>query len=264
MDIGGRIRTGKSRLVTNTDNGNSAAMMRGSKVSETVARKILEDIIARDLQPGTRLPAEAQMLEDFGVGRASLREALRILEVHGLIRVKPGPRGGPILADVRSDDFGRTATFFFHAKRATFHDLLEARLVFEPVMARLAAERATEQLRQRLSANIEEASKLLEDSGPSWGRTSGEFHGLIAGMTGNPVLDLLGSSLNDIHTARVRPIFPEGGRKSVLNVHKKIAAAIIDGDGDRAEHLSRRHIQELVKSLEELNPAIGAEPLDWR
>lgn len=250
--------------MTNPGNGNSIGITRGSKVSETIARQILEDIIERDLKPGTHLPPEAQMLEDFQVGRASLREALRILEVHGLIRVKPGPGGGPILADVRSDDFGRTATFFFHAKRATFQDLLEARLVFEPVMARLAAERSTDEMRQRLSANIEEASGLLEDSGPRWGRASGEFHGLIAGMTGNPVLDLLGSSLNDIHTARVRPIFPEGGRTGVLNVHSKIATAIIEGNGDRAEHLSRRHIQELIKSLEELNPSMGSELLDWR
>jgi GntR family transcriptional regulator, transcriptional repressor for pyruvate dehydrogenase complex len=237
---------------------------RGSKVSETIARQILEDITARNLQPGTRLPAEAQMLEDFGIGRASLREALRILEVHGLIRVKPGPGGGPILAEVRSDDFGRAATFFFHAKRSTFNDLLDARLVLEPIMARLAAERTTDDMRERLRENLEEASQLLDDTGPRWGRASGEFHGLIAGMTGNPILDLIGSSLNDIHTARVRPIFPEGGRTGVLEVHQKIADAISDGDADRAEHLSRRHIEELINSLEELNPSMGSELLDWR
>jgi GntR family transcriptional regulator, transcriptional repressor for pyruvate dehydrogenase complex len=236
---------------------------RNSKVSEEIARQILEDIVARDLPPGTMLPPEAQMLETFGVARGSLREALRILEVHGLIRVRPGPGGGPMLADVQSADFGRTSTFFYHVHRAKFRDLLEARLVLEPLMSRLAAERMTAANRARLEANLEASAKLLDDSGPEWGRLSGEFHGLVAGMTGNPVLDLMGSSLNDIHTARVRPIFPEGGRPAVLEVHTKIAQALIDGKADRAEHLSRRHIEELIKRLEQLNSSLADELIGW-
>ncbi|HEU5152881.1 MAG TPA: FCD domain-containing protein [Iamia sp.] len=236
---------------------------RAEKISETIARQVLEDIVARDLQPGTMLPSEALMLETYGVGRASFREAMRILEVHGLIRVRPGPGGGPMLADVQSRDFGRTATFFFHAKRAEFKDLLEARLVMEPIMARMAAERGTAESKDRLAANIEEAGQLLDDPGPRWGQLSGEFHGLLNGMTGNPVLDLIGSSLNDIHTERVRPIFPVGGRRGVLKVHAKLADAVVASDGDRAEHLARRHIQELIKRLNELNPSMAHELIDW-
>jgi len=108
-----------------------------------------------------------------------------------------------------------------------------------------------------------EAEQLLDDPGPRWGQVSNEFHSMVGGLTGNPVLDLVGSSLNDIHADRVRPIFPVGSRAGVLRVHKKIADAIISGDADQAEHLSRRHIQELIKRLKELNPNMLDELIDW-
>ena len=112
---------------------------RSGKISETIARDILDDIVVRKLPPGTMLASEAVMLDRYGVGRASLREALRILEIHGLIKIKPGPRGGPVVAEVTSSDLGRSATFYFHAVGATFADLLGARLAIEPLMAGLAA-----------------------------------------------------------------------------------------------------------------------------
>ncbi|HJQ65972.1 MAG TPA: GntR family transcriptional regulator, partial [Gemmatimonadales bacterium] len=101
---------------------------RTDKLSERVARDILGDIVARRLEPGTTLAAEASMLERYGVGRSSLREALRILETHGLIKIKPGPGGGPVVAAVNSKDFGRMASLYFHAIGANFLDLLRARL----------------------------------------------------------------------------------------------------------------------------------------
>src|SRR4051812_2370456 len=104
---------------------------RSDKVSEKIARRILRDIVARSIQPGTKLPPEALMLQRYDVGRASLREGLRILEVYGLIWIKPGPGGGPVVADVSSLDFGRGASFFYHAVSATLHDLVESRVFVE-------------------------------------------------------------------------------------------------------------------------------------
>jgi GntR family transcriptional repressor for pyruvate dehydrogenase complex len=65
------------------------------KTSERVAAAIVSEIVSRGLGAGDRSPNEATMLERFQVGRASLREALRILEVHGLISLRSGPGGGP-------------------------------------------------------------------------------------------------------------------------------------------------------------------------
>jgi GntR family transcriptional regulator, transcriptional repressor for pyruvate dehydrogenase complex len=89
----------------------SVAARRADKVSEVVARAIVHDIVTGGLEQGATLPSEAVMLSRFGVGRASLREALRILEVHGLITIKPGPGGGPIVAAPTSRSFGRIASW---------------------------------------------------------------------------------------------------------------------------------------------------------
>jgi len=71
---------------------------RTEKVAESIARQIMQDIRRQKLEPGSMLPAESAMLERFGVGRGSLREALRILEINGLVVLKPGPKGGPVVA----------------------------------------------------------------------------------------------------------------------------------------------------------------------
>ena len=110
------------------------------KVAEVVARQILHDIVDRELEPGAKLPSEVEMAETHGVARGSLREALRILEIHGLITLKPGPGGGPVVAAINSEDLGQTLTFFLQASGATFRELMQARLVLEPLMARAAAE----------------------------------------------------------------------------------------------------------------------------
>ena len=130
----------ETHLAPNEHNGGRSRWT--EKIAEAVAREIVHDIVRRNLKPGTKLPPESEMLATYQLGRASLREALRILEVHGLIVIRPGRGGGPVVANFSSRDFGRMATLHFHVGRATFHDLVQARMVMEPVMAGLAAQRA--------------------------------------------------------------------------------------------------------------------------
>src|SRR5690606_33032560 len=100
------------------------------------------------------LEPEGAMLRRYRVARASLREALRILEIHGLIRIKPGPGGGPVVAAVDSGDFGRMATLYFQALDIRVAALVDTRLVLEPVLARLAAERRSPEWDERLRAVV--------------------------------------------------------------------------------------------------------------
>src|SRR5689334_15968735 len=112
---------------------------RGEKVYESVARDIVRRIRTGPIAPGSSLPSEAQLLNELHVGRASLREALRLLEINGVVKVKPGPGGGPVVNQVDTRAFGRMATLYFHLGGTTLHELMEARLAIEPLMARLAA-----------------------------------------------------------------------------------------------------------------------------
>mgnify|MGYP003774453839 CR=1 FL=1 len=234
---------------------------RTEKISEVLAREIVHDI--RGMEPGTKLPSEVAMLQKYRVGRASLREALRLLEVQGLIVIRPGPGGGPVVAAVDSRHFGRMASLYFHVVEATYQDVAESRLVMEPVMARLAAERQ----------NPDDLALLREflDTAPvahapdEYVRRSTEFHSALSGMSGNPVLDLMGRSLKDIYTDRIEGMyFPVEARERVQEEHAAIARAIIAGDAANAENLMHQHMREFVDYAKARNPGIFVEIVDWR
>jgi GntR family transcriptional regulator, transcriptional repressor for pyruvate dehydrogenase complex len=237
---------------------------RSGKISEKIARDILDDIVVRKLAPGTMLASEAVMLERYGVGRASLREALRILEIHGLLKIKPGPRGGPVVAEVTSSDLGRSATFFFHAVGATFEDLLYARLAIEPMMARLAAINLTDEGAAELRRTLENHERDATRPASSWGRTSAGFHVIVNGLSGNLVLDLLCRSLLDIHAERTQTEFPVSERGDVRRAHERIAQAILDGEPDLAEERMRRHVQGQITHVRQNRPEMLEELIDWR
>ena len=116
---------------------------RSSKTSEIVALEIVRDIVAQGLKPGDRLPLEAEMLSQYRVSRSSLREALRLLEVQGLIAIRPGPGSGTVVGRVLPGNLARTLTLYLHMSGATYDQLLDAWTAAEPLLARLAAENPT-------------------------------------------------------------------------------------------------------------------------
>src|SRR5262245_29141890 len=147
---------------------------RSEKVSAIIAREIVRDIARQKLAPGTTLESESAMLRRYQVARASLREALRILETHGLIRIKPGPGGGPVVSNVSSADFGRMATLFFQVRDIRFGELVEARLILEPMMARLAAARQNPADNDDIKAIAKAGLEARDDA--SWRVASRAFH----------------------------------------------------------------------------------------
>jgi DNA-binding FadR family transcriptional regulator len=238
------------------------SIRRGDKVAQAVARSIVRQIRARQLKPGEQLPPEAQMLQEYGVGRGSLREALRILEVHGLISIKPGPGGGPIVGQAQPEDFGRMATLFFQAGGMTFRELVEARLIMEPVMARLAAERRDPALLARL---LTAAGVMPIDDEDEYLRVSGDFHRLVAEMSGNGIVNLFSQSLYGIFRDRVSGIvFPKPRRKEVVNAHAAIAKAIEQGQPEEAEQLMYDHMVQYVAFVKRTHPTLMDEVIDWR
>lgn len=239
---------------------------RGEKTAERVARSILETIAAESLKPGDSLPTEIAMLREKGVGRATLREALRILEVNGLIMIKPGPGGGPIVTESTSRDFGRMATMHFQRAGLTFADLLDARLTLEPMLARMAAERTD---RKRFSAALEEVRRQGRDidhnDHRAYAAVTRHFHRVLSQISGNPLLDFLTSTLADVYFDRFGLNLYESpdDRRTVLDVHEAIAAAVIDGDGDVAERLTREHMQAFAASAEARMPGLMREIINW-
>jgi GntR family transcriptional repressor for pyruvate dehydrogenase complex len=234
------------------------AQRRVLKVAESVAREIMHDI--RGFTPGTRLPAESEMVVRYGVGRSSVREALRILEVQGLIVIRQGIGGGPVVAQVESRNYANMTTLYCQALGATYRDVMEARLVMEPMMARLAAKRQDETTMRKLAQIA--ASPPGEDV-QAYLDTERDFHTLLSGMSGNPVLDLMSRALKIIYTDKVYPSVTEEQRARIARDHVAIADAIERGDADDAECLMREHMNEFVHESSMTNPGVLDEIVDW-
>src|SRR4029078_12424482 len=106
-----------------------------AKKSEVVAQAIVHDIAREGLQPGDRLASEAEMMEQYDVGRGSLREALRMLELNRLVSLAPAPGVGPGVESVNPAVLGHMLTLYLHVEGATYRELVDARLAVEPTCA---------------------------------------------------------------------------------------------------------------------------------
>jgi DNA-binding FadR family transcriptional regulator len=241
-----------------------APIGRSVKISERIAAALVADIVAGGLAPGARLPNEAAMLERFQVGRASLREALRILEIYGLIVLQPGPGGGPVVSAIDAKSVARTFSLYLNLAGATILELQEARLQIEPIMARLAAEERDSNAMVRLQAALDIEERAAADGG-AYIDAANNFHATLATLTSNKVLNLLATALQDLY---VMPLVAVGvptrtTDASIRNEHRAIGEAIIDGDGDLAEVLTRKHVGVYLERLKSVAPDFAASNVSW-
>jgi len=224
------------------------------KKAELVARDILRDILERNLAPGDLLASEAEMQGQYGVARGSLREALRILEVQGIISLRPGSNGGPVVSQVGPAEFGRMTALHLQANRASLNDLLQARKVIESVMAQVAASERRPDLIVQLKDLLQRMDGVDLDQTPEYITVAMDFHRLICGGSSNSVLNLVGQGLIEAYLSRVvnSPFEPELRRRA-MREHRAVIRAIIDGDGDKAQRLMQRHMGHYASSQQAVN-----------
>lgn len=235
--VGPRLRRGEDQ--SHFDGWSGGARPRALKTSERIAQEIVHDIVAQGLRTGDRLPLEAVMVEHYGVSRTSLREALRLLEVQGLIRLKPGPGGGPVVGQVEAANLARTSSLYFHLGAATYHQLLEAQIQLEPLVAHLAAghpNRRTEM--ERFYAPGTFASDA------DYHAHTEDFHGAVYELSDNLVLRLLTESVTHIISDHVvATMDPVELRPRILDEHASLARAISAGHRDKAARLMAEHFE---------------------
>lgn len=237
---------------------------RAVKLTEAVARQIVDDIVARDLPAGAALAREAEMADQYEVSRATLRESLRILETNGLVRVRPGRYGGPQVGEADPVAFGRSLTWFLQLRRTRFWELLEARVIMEPMMAALAAQRRPAGAIAELRSAVEAHRALGPDDRAGYLAATQDFHGLVAGISGNGVLDLFGRALKEIYTERaIAEDRPATRRDEVLREHAAVVDAIFDGDPARAEQAMREHMELLAEGFAKQYSELREEIVSW-
>jgi len=247
--------------------GPSEALTRPLKMSESVARDVVHDIIARGLQPGQSLPPEAAMLEMYGVSRESLREGLRLVEVQGLISIRRGPGGGPIVGNVDPANLGRVSTLYYHMAGATYNELFEAWVLAESIIAERAARNPDGEARVKAMApyleqnGVHAAPEELEKFVEAHAR----FHAAIASLVNNRVIELTFQTMGQIVTHHVAVVDdPRVLRDLIADDHLKLAKAIAAGHANRARTVMEAHILGVGRINADRLGAKMNEFIEWR
>lgn len=239
--------------------------LRHVKRSELLARQIVEEILSRRLKPGDLLPSESVMLAHYEVGRASLREALRILETQGLVSLKPGPGGGPVVGAVDPTNLGRTASLYFRADGTTYRLLAEAMLILDPWLAELAAERSDPaRVSAELGACMEAADTAEGDPANVW-KVGPEFHDSVYELSANGVLKTIASALGSIFRTHVlSEVELVEHQPRFLAEHHGISDAIHDHDPSLARRLAYEHMESIIAVAAQQKPGLLDRIIEWR
>ncbi|PYX76790.1 MAG: FadR family transcriptional regulator [Acidobacteria bacterium] len=216
--------------------------IRRSKVYEEVAKQ-LERLILKKLQPGDKLPAERELAEMFGVSRSSIRDAIRSLELVGLVEPRQG--AGTVVREVSAESLVNPLTIVL--ARQQISELLDFRKMLEPPLAARAATHASveditemEEILRRQDDKLRRGELAIEEDS--------EFHYNVAMASDNSVvLKVLDVLMDLLRETRERALQVEGRPQKSLAGHRRILMAIKRRDPAAAEDAMRRHIQDVEK-----------------
>jgi GntR family transcriptional repressor for pyruvate dehydrogenase complex len=206
------------------------------KAAQRVAERIRAGIRSGELRDGDRLPPERALIEQFGYSRAVVREALRMLEEEGLIALHSGRNGGAIIRKPGTEPLANAFDMLLRLQRTSQADFYEARRLLEPLLIRLAIERATDE-------DIAALRRCLEPQNPMY------FHRVLSEAAHNNVLAVIMNLVMELCLRRSGT--GEFEPKHKMEVHRAIIDAIEARDVDTAterliEHLEHSEAQAVA------------------
>ncbi|MGQ7932495.1 GntR family transcriptional regulator [Paraburkholderia sediminicola] len=217
-----------------------------NRALDEIANQIRQEVMAGRLKPGQKLPAERDLCERFGVSRNTLREALRALEVTGLIELKKGAKGGAFIKSGDREVVVKALCDLYYLGSVTPEQLTEARLMLSDSIVRSVCRKATESDIQALRDNVALA-EAAHEAGDYAGRSliHLQFHLLLAQISGNPIIMLTMAAILEVVTQYVKVIGP-GDNRFVIPSRRRLIKLIEERDEDEAakelaSHLKRIH-----------------------
>jgi GntR family transcriptional regulator, transcriptional repressor for pyruvate dehydrogenase complex len=227
------------------------------KVSDSIIAQIRDSILSGKLKPGDRLASEKELTEQFGVSKATMREALRVLEVMGLIGIRKGISGGAFVAEVDMRTTIHSIVNFMHFQSVSIREITMLRYLIEPTVAQIAATRLTEK-------DVRNLKRLLHEdiaSGETEVSKEISFHRYLARMSENTILvltiDFIDNLLRSMKSKlNLSPDFYEAVRKA----HELILECLIQGDSVAAGVAMSNDLLEVGEHLSRLTDTPPFEP----
>jgi DNA-binding FadR family transcriptional regulator len=220
------------------------------KASDVLANDLRERILTGEFPEGTALPPERELVIQTAMSRTTVREALRILEVQGLVRIKTGRAGGAFVQRPGQDSVASSVSLLIRGQQIRLADLLETREAIEPFCARLAARNRTDADLTRLDT----ANKAIAASDGTLAQflqANVDWHVGVATASHNELLTGMMTALSRaIYAATENEDFVDAEvRRTTVRAHRSITDAIRAQDPEAAVRRMSRHVHAYAEAV---------------
>jgi len=226
------------------------------KVTDYIIGQIRDAIMSGRVKPGNRLASEKELTEEFGVSKATLREALRGLETMGLIEIRQGATGGIFITKVNSQKLMHSMMNFMHFQSVSIREITMLRYMLEPHIARIAAEKISDE-------EIEQLKTFVVDEGPdldAGAKKNTSLHHYLSRVTNNSLLILIVDFIDNL-LDEVKQSMELGAdfHKEIQDSHRKIINCLVEKDSEGA---GRAMADDVVMVGRIMSKKMGEESFD--
>jgi DNA-binding FadR family transcriptional regulator len=226
-----------------------------------IARKLVNEIRQQRLRPGTQLSSEHRMVKKYGVSRATIREALRFLELQGALRIKAGPGGGPVVSVPGAGHLASVLSLHLQFTDATFSSVIDARRSIYPQLAFEAAVHASREDISLLQESIARMHTCLRDS-EVFREEARRFMTLVATASCNRVLAILVDALHRMSEGAGAD-WDEKQRRSALRSYETFIQKIESGEQEEARSVMEKSLAAAARYWERTAPDELKQPVAW-
>jgi len=223
-----------------------------------VSKQLRQSIFKGDYLPGQRLPNERMLAEIFGVSRIIIREAVWDLKRSGLVEIKRGAHGGAFVQKMRHDAVTAVMRDVLGLTNVRPADIMEVRLVIEPAVAALAAQKATETDLEEMHTYLEVVPKKQTDEYVRW---QIGFHRLVAKASQNPLFGLLANIFLDFSEDMVLSLRQKDRLYHDTKAHPAIWETLAHRDAEAARRLFYSHLLEIKPVFDDWETQFGTKGL---
>jgi DNA-binding FadR family transcriptional regulator len=235
--------------------------LKPQRAAVRTARKLAGEVRRRHLRPGTPLAAEHRMVEELGVARATVREAVRFLELQGALRIKAGTGGGPVVSVPGADHLASALSLHLQFADASFRSVVQARCSIYPVLAAEAAMNASRADLATLRDSVARMHATAHDP-DQFREEARRYMSLIADASGNRVLALLVEALHRM-SGESSAAWDEKQRRSALRSYERVIEAIGDGDPEAARSIMAKSLAAALRNWEQTAAHELEQPVAW-
>ena len=223
--------------------------VRPVRLYERIVEQVEAAVASGELAPGQRLPSERELVTQFGTSRATVREALRVLESNGVVRSRPGDPNGPEILPFSTRGLSKQLRRLARAEELTLAQLLVSRMMLDATANRLAAVLRTDEQLADMEAAVERMRGAIDLGYDAFSEADLAFHEAVAVASRNTMIQVSNEVVRDTVLSVISDKIANARNSRALmrrslEHHEQVLGAIRAGDGPAAARASLQSLYE--------------------